>query len=131
MTEGITTREQPIESHEAHSERLMRHAIEQLELDDRLQASEKAWGAVAHKMKVVAERRGWQYKAHRHAYEIVDRLTEEMDDPRVQRLFNTANTLHQNFYTDEKPISVLRRDFEDVKELLEILESTRANGVIQ
>lgn len=127
----MTIREQPIESHEVHSERLLRHAIDQLEQGDRLQASEKAWGAVAHQMKVVAERRGWLYRTHRHAYEIADRLSEETGDPNLLRLFNTANTLHQNYYADEKPISVLKKDIEDVKELLKILESTRTNGVIQ
>ena len=127
----MTIREQPIESHEVHSKRLIQHAMEQLEKGDRLQASEKAWGAVAHQMKMVAEQRGWPYKTHRHAYEIADRLSEEMGDPNVRRLFNTANTLHQNFYADEKPISVLKKDIEDVKELLYILESTRTDGVTQ
>ena len=43
----MTTTTQPIESHEVHSKRLMAHAWEQLEAGDRLQASEKAWGAIA------------------------------------------------------------------------------------
>lgn len=120
----MTIRQQPIESHEVHSKRLLQHATEQLEKGDRLQASEKAWGAVAHQMKVVAEKRGWPYKTHRHVYEIADRLSEEMGDPTLRRLFNTANTLHQNFYADEKPVSVLKKDIDDVKELLDILEST-------
>ncbi len=120
----MTISEQHIESHEVHSKRLLQHAIEQLEKGDRLQASEKAWGAAAHQMKVVAEKRGWPYKTHRHAYEIADRLSEEEGNPTLRRLFNTANTLHQNFYADEKPVSVLEKDIEDVKELLDILEST-------
>ena len=120
----MTISEQPIESHEVHSKRLLQHAIEQLEKGDRLQASEKAWGAVAHQMKVVAEKRGWPYKTHRHAYEIAARLSEKAGNPTLRRLFNTANTLHQNFYADEKSVSVLEKDIEDVKELLDILEST-------
>ena len=46
---------QPIESHEVHSARLLGHAREMLAKGDRLQASEKVWGAVAHGIKALAE----------------------------------------------------------------------------
>ena len=48
-----TIGERPIESHLVHSRRLLAHAEEWLEKGDRLQASEKAWGAVAHYFKVI------------------------------------------------------------------------------
>ena len=51
----MTLTQQPIESHDTHSRRLIRHAEEMLDAGDRLQASEKAWGAVAHRLKVVAD----------------------------------------------------------------------------
>ena len=47
----------PIETHQIHSERLMRHAEEQLAKGDRLQASEKAWGVAAHRLKEFADQR--------------------------------------------------------------------------
>ena len=56
----------PIETHKVHSERLMRHAEEQLAKGDRLQASEKAWGAAVHRLKDIANKRGWEVRhAHR------------------------------------------------------------------
>ena len=71
-----TTARTPIEPHNTHSERLMRHAFEQLEKGDRIQASEKAWGAVAHKIKVIAgEREGLIYDEHAHAKVIIHRLS--------------------------------------------------------
>ena len=49
--------EGPIESQFVHSLRLIRHAQDELDRGDRLQASEKAWGAVAHQLKAIANDR--------------------------------------------------------------------------
>ncbi len=70
---------QPIESYVVHSERLIRHAEEQLVSGDRLQASEKAWGAVAHHLKGIAEQRGWSYRTHADAME-PDYVRNEIED---------------------------------------------------
>ncbi len=112
---------QPIESHEVHSERLIRHAEEQLTNGDRLQASEKAWGAVAHHLKSIAERRGWSCRTHAEGFRIVDRLSREMGEPRLRTQFAVANGLHQNFYEDAMGIDYVRTEIEDVKELLDLL----------
>ena len=71
----MTSRTAPIESHAVHSDRLIADAEEELAKGDRLQASEKAWGAVAHRLKVIAAQRGWEYTTHRQVYGIVNRLT--------------------------------------------------------
>lgn len=62
----VNAQPKPIEDHAVHSDRLIRHAWEQLEQGDRLQASEKAWGAVAHALKDIAARRGWRNRTHTH-----------------------------------------------------------------
>ena len=46
----MTTTE-PIESHAVHSQRMLDHAVEMIAQGDRLQASEKIWGAAAHRVK--------------------------------------------------------------------------------
>ena len=56
--------ETPIESHAVHRDRLIEHARRMLLDGDRLQACEKIWGAAAHGLKVVADRRGWPYTLH-------------------------------------------------------------------
>ena len=66
--EPMITLPPPITDHAAHSAALLAHAQEMIDQGDRLQASEKIWGAVAHKLKrhrkkarlVVAETRGVQ-----------------------------------------------------------------------
>ena len=60
-----TTPIPPIEPHAVHSERLLVHAREMIEKGDRLQASEKIWGAVVHAIKAVARERGWSFTKHR------------------------------------------------------------------
>ena len=119
----MTTRdyEGPIESHEVHSLRLIGQAQEELEDGDRLQASEKAWGAVAHILKAIAKRRGWRYEAHAHAYRVARRLTTHAGNPRIYYLFEIANELHRNFYTDSQPLNSLQVNIECVNELMGML----------
>ena len=118
----MTTQTAPIETHEVHSDRLMRHAYRELENGDRLQASEKGWGAAAHGLKAVAARRGWRYDFHSDAFNIVRRLADETGDPKLQLLFGIANDLHRNYYIDAMAIEDIRQRLADVEELLEMLK---------
>ena len=112
----------PIEPYTTHSRRLMEHAEEQLARGDRLQASEKAWGAVAHQIKAIADRRGWEYEKHQQVYGIVERLADETEDPqKVRDLFAVANGLHKNYYIDATPLSAIKYEVGRVKALLDIL----------
>lgn len=117
----MPTENQPIESHEVHSRRLIRHAEDELDRDDRLQASEKAWGAVAHYLKVIADQRGWQYRGHADAHRVARALAEEQGNQSIYNLFGAANQLHINFYLDAKSSESIRTDIERVKSLLTIL----------
>ena len=114
----MTIRAQPIEEHHVHSLRLMAHAEEQLDAGNRIQASEKAWGAVAHQLKVVAARRGWKYETHSDSHSIARRLSIELADTELHTLFRVATALRHNFYADTIPIENLRIDIADVKKLL-------------
>ena len=118
----MTTIAIPIESHDVHSRRLIAHAKVELEKGDRLQASEKAWGAVAHRLKSISDRRGWEYVTHRQVYGIVDRLVVELGDPRLRDLFAYAHGLHRNYYVDAMPIEELRFQIGKAEEMLDILD---------
>ena len=100
-TETPTT---PIEPHWAHSERLMQHAFEELAKGDRIQASEKAWGAMAHTLKAIADERGLTYGRHSQAWDIVYAILEDVADPVSRDVirggFLAAADLHRNFYDD-------------------------------
>lgn len=118
----MTLAQQPIESHDIHSRRLIQHAEDMLEAGDRLQASEKAWGAVAHRLKVVAEKRGLKYETHADAFTVARSLSVEEDNPRIREIFSIAHGLHINHYGDVKTTDFLRSEVDNVKELLDILE---------
>ena len=118
----------PIETHEVHSDRLMRHAVEQLAKGDRLQASEKAWGAAAHRLKDFAERRGWKYEVHADAHKVIGRLVRETGDRQIRRLFRIASALHKNYYVDTEEIDTLAADLEDVRLFIGKLDELDANG---
>lgn len=114
----VNAQPKPIEDHAVHSDRLIRHAWEQLEQGDRLQASEKAWGAVAHALKDIAARRDWRNRAHTHNEVIAVHLAKLSGDERIFPLYQTAEMLHRNYYEDWKGEAALRMGLESVAELL-------------
>ena len=94
----------PIEPHWAHSERLMQHAFKELAKGDRIQASEKAWGAMAHTLKAIADERGLTYELHHQAGRVLFAILEDVADATRRDLimggFAEAENLHRNFYND-------------------------------
>ena len=67
---------------------------------DRLQASEKLWGAATHAIMAVAQQRGWRHGSHRALKEAAMKLSDERDDIRIRRGFAAAEKFHSNFYHD-------------------------------
>ena len=65
---------------------------------DRLQASDKASGAVAQAVKAIGYDRQWRHNSHHLRREIVDLLAAEYGRPEWQALQGTADQLHANFY---------------------------------
>ena len=53
------------------SRQYISRADEYLRVGDRVQASEKGWGAVAEAIKSIAEQRGWNHQGHRLLDDIV------------------------------------------------------------
>ena len=65
---------------------------------DVLQGSEKTWGAAAHAVMAMAQRRGWPFGTHRSLNIAVHRLADEYDDPFLVAAFGVAQKFHANFY---------------------------------
>ena len=87
-------------------------------------ASNKVWGAAAHAIKAVAERRGWQHHAHALLEEGVMRLIQEEGAP--QHLFGQymmASAYHQRFYGGAPPAAGIRAGKEVIAEFIQTLES--------
>lgn len=124
----------PRAPHSVHADQLMEHAEAMLEEGDRLQASEKAWGAYIHQIKALAEEKGWPYRNTRDLPSIerlIDKLAQEKLGKKEREVINMANTagsLHTNFYRDVTPISRIRMDMETTKELIDILRQLGGNG---
>ena len=119
----MTYSSNPADNHLQISHRFIRQADQELANGDHLQASEKAWGAVAHRLKSIAIRRGWRHGGHRDFYLIIRRLESEMVDAEMlAKLFRVADSLHANFYTDFLTVQSVRGKIEDSKRLLTMLE---------
>ena len=77
---------------------LLKHAQEQLERGDTMQASEKAYGAVAHAVKACAELRNWNHFNHYRVELILDQLREEWDDPDLVNLHGAVEGHAQQLF---------------------------------
>ena len=112
----------PIEPHSLHRDRLLRHAEEMLEKGDRLQASEKIWGAVAHGVKQIARRRKWPNHAHEDLQDIARYLSEKEKTPHLYTLFKAVEHYHRNFYADTRRIPDIRTGKREADELVDLLK---------
>lgn len=106
------------------SRRFIRQADEELANGDHIQASEKAWGAVAHYFKSIAARRDWRQNSHRDYYINMELLRgESVDKEEFRRFFLAADGLHANFYNDYMSAEQVGESIEDAKKLLSMLDS--------
>ena len=111
------------ERHAEISAIFLDHAEDLFRAGDTLQASEKAWGAVAHRVKSIVRRRNWPSGSHQALSVIIDRLAEESDNPaRLLMLYRSAELLHNNFYEDWLDDDAVERCLGYVRELTAILE---------
>ena len=115
-----------------HTE-LSRHLIQQAnyELDakgDRVQASEKASGAVAHAVKTMAEDRQWRHGSHHLRREVTALIAAEFERPDLVTLGQSADRLHENFFEDRMHEWELRVYLGRVNELLVELWDLREQG---
>ena len=113
---------------ERYSE-LSRHFIEKADeyllAGDRVQASEKGWGAVAEAIKSIAEQRGWNHHGHRLLNDVAFQLSVEWNRRDLKVLYDAIEKLHINFYEDSMELDDIAASVEDAKGLLRELEDLR------
>ena len=84
------------------SRRLIQQAREELERGDRLQATEKVWGALAQMLKAHGQQRGWlNLGSHRTVGHIARQLADGYDNGRILIAYVAADNGHRNFYDNE------------------------------
>ena len=110
-----------MEEHLRISRQFLRQAEREFAQGDRLQASEKAWGAAAHAVKAVAQQRRWQHDGHRYLFGAIDKIYYETGDQEFIVLFRIASSLHTNFYENWQSDNLVQDGIERVKVLLERL----------
>ena len=71
----------------------------ELSSGDKLQASEKLWGAAAHAMTAIMLRQGTRGRSHRELKIAAKRLSTDLQDPHIYAGFLAAEKFHVNFYT--------------------------------
>ena len=109
--------------HRAISDQLFAQAHAELDAGDYIQASEKFWGASAHMVKAVAIQRGLRHRGHYLLGQAVKVLGERFEDDRLDMLFDSAGQLHINFYEDELKLARIQVMAQDVRQLLQRLET--------
>ena len=107
---------------------LLNQAYAELASGDTRQASEKGWGATAQMLKAIAEQRGWEHTVHRDLRVAANRLTQESNDRRINRLYRTANSLHTNWYENWDDDAEVADGLNDVELLIGILEGVLDAG---
>ncbi len=89
--------------------RMIIHAREELEAGNRLQAGEKAWGAVVQPLKAIAEQRGWPHQSHRDVREVGFQIALEygLDPAQIDAMTDAYRVGHENFYENHRSIEQL------------------------
>ena len=89
--------------------RMIIHAREELEAGNRLQAGEKAWGAVVQPLKAVAEQRGWPHQSHRDVREVGFQIALEygFDPAQIDAMTDAYRVGHENFYENHRSFEQL------------------------
>jgi uncharacterized protein (UPF0332 family) len=113
-----------VDYHRERSRHFLSLVDDELTRGELEEASNKVWGAAAHAIKAVAERRGWQHHAHALLEEAVMRLIQEEGAP--QHLFGQymmASAYHQRFYGGAPPADGIRAGKEIIAEFIQTLET--------
>jgi hypothetical protein len=107
-----------VETHLKLSEKYMKDAEDFLSKKDYVQASEKAWGAAAQIVKALATRRGVDLRSHGELHREVIKVAKEAGDDEIRLLWQSAISLHQNFYENWLPPEMVEENIEDVKKFV-------------
>ena len=116
--------EQSLDDRRRISRRFIIHAREELAKGHRLQAGEKAWGAVVQPLKAIAEQRGWRHQSHRDIHNVGLQILAESPDVDLQDVISEAYRVgHENFYENHRHPEELAEMMDKVEDVMPVLES--------
>ena len=99
------------------------HAREELAQGSRLQAGEKAWGAVVQPVKVIAEQRGWPHQSHQDIHAVASQIVVEyaLDGYLILAMSDAYRVGHENFYENYRSVAELADMIDRVEDLVPYL----------
>ena len=118
------------ERHSLISRDFLVKAREELDKGDLLQASEKAWGAAAHAIKAVAEKRRWFSEADWKLRQVALIVEDELDDRFIMGSYSVAREAHYNFYLHHYTVREVERAVEAAEDLIARLTPALASDYV-
>ena len=113
----------PIAYHVARSWHFLELVDSELDNGELEEASNKLWGAAAHAIKAVAEKRGWQHGSHALLEETVLRLIDDAGaPPGLLNYYRSANWFHTRFYSAPPRHEQIRDGKREIAEFIALLE---------
>ena len=116
-----------IEDHVQLGLRFLEQAGIELNKGDRLQASEKVWGAVAHSLKAIGIQRDWVHDSHANVIAIGEHLAREFERDDFYDYVATAELMHVNFYENLSEEDGVRRALDRAAIFIAELDKVRAS----
>jgi len=117
------------------SRRFLEQAVLELakEPPERLQASEKGWGALSQAVKAVAKDRRWRSTAHRRTHAILNQIIYEQWDgtdttKEMRQDFLAVQALHTNYHENVSDVPTIQEGIESAQRLVDRLEQVRRDG---
>ena len=96
---AVANPDQPaVDNHLRHCRQYMDNALEALGKDEPGKAGEMLWGSITQAVYAVDAWRGAVIEDHRGLVNFVRRIGAEIDDPYFPNNFQSARSLHHNFY---------------------------------
>ena len=105
------------------SREYMERAEDYLRQGDLKQASEKSWGAAACALKAIAQVRNWHHQSHSLLFDVSNQIAEELGRADLRDMFQSAKSMHQNFYENWEPEEGVEYAVGRVKQFLTELEA--------
>ena len=104
--------------------RFLYQAAQHLLDGDRLQAGEKAWGAVAHGLKTIGEQRGWNHKNHQQIENIGRHIVVEFNDHELsEAVSDVYHNGHRNFYENQNTWAEMKETVALAEQAMHALEA--------
>ena len=104
-----------VKKYETQSNYYYKNALEFIEGGKAEKASEFLWGSMSQALKAVASSRGIRLRSHRQIRDYAAALARALRDKSIWHAFNTAQSLHSNFYESGLLLEDVIMGAEDVK----------------